>query len=114
MTVALAFVAYNLAVLKPFSFDATLERVSPVAKPIVSASAPSLDEGCAQVAKRFMLTPRETEVLSLLARGRNAQAIQEKLVVSRNTVKTHVKNVYNKLGVHSQQELIDMVESQSV
>ncbi|EJU34325.1 transcriptional regulator, LuxR domain protein [Slackia sp. CM382] len=31
--------------------------------------------------------------------------------MSRNTVKTHVANIYAKLGVHSQQELIDMVEN---
>ena len=36
---------------------------------------------------------------------------QETLVVSYNTVKTHVSHVYAKLGVHSQQELIDVVES---
>ena len=36
---------------------------------------------------------------------------QETLVVSYNTVKTHVSHVYAKLGVHSQQELIDIVES---
>ena len=49
--------------------------------------------------------------MSLLAHGRNAAYIQEKLVLSRNTVKTHVQNIYAKLGVHSQQELIDVVES---
>ena len=31
-------------------------------------------------------------------------------MLSRNTVKTHVANIYGKLGVHSQQELIDLVE----
>jgi len=33
----------------------------------------------------------------------------EKLFISKNTVKTHVKNIYAKTGVHSQQELIDFV-----
>lgn len=63
------------------------------------------------VAAEFKLTPRETEILSMLAHGRNAPYIQEKLVLSRNTVKTHVQNIYAKLQVHSQQELIDVVES---
>lgn len=36
---------------------------------------------------------------------------QETLVVSYNTVKTHVSHAYAKLSVHSQQELIDVVES---
>lgn len=34
-------------------------------------------------------------------------------MLSRNTVKTHVQNIYAKLGVHSQQELIDVVEGYS-
>ena len=106
----LAFVGYNLIVLKPFIFEATIAGVRPVSEPVVRESVPTLEASCLLVAERFRLTPRETEVCSLLARGRNAQAIQEKLVVSRNTVKTHVKNVYGKLGVHSQQELIDLVE----
>lgn len=67
---------------------------------------------CERVAREFRLTPRETEILALLAHGRNAPYIQEKLVLSRNTVKTHVQNIYAKLGVHSQQELIDLVEAE--
>ncbi|MEE8716369.1 MAG: helix-turn-helix transcriptional regulator [Coriobacteriales bacterium] len=76
-----------------------------------AALSPSLDERCELVAGRFGLTARETDVLRLLARGYSGLAIQEKLVVSRNTVKTHVRNVYSKLDVHSQQELIDLVEA---
>ena len=36
--------------------------------------------------------------------------IREKLVISLNTARFHTKNIYVKLGVHSQQELIDVVE----
>ena len=45
-----------------------------------------------------------------LACGRDRAFIQERLVVSRNTVKAHVKHVYAKLGIHSHQELIALVE----
>ncbi|NGM17554.1 LuxR family transcriptional regulator [Eggerthellaceae bacterium zg-893] len=56
------------------------------------------------------LSPRETEVFELLARGRNKQAIARQLCISENTAKTHIKNVYRKLGVHSQQAMMDMIE----
>ncbi|MFR6289806.1 helix-turn-helix transcriptional regulator [uncultured Adlercreutzia sp.] len=46
----------------------------------------------------------------MLARGRDRAYIEEALVVSRNTVKAHVKHVYAKLGIHSHQELLDLVE----
>ncbi len=50
-------------------------------------------------------------MLTLLARGRTSPIIQEKLVVSQNTVRTHVRHIYAKLNVHSQQELINLVDS---
>lgn len=60
--------------------------------------------------KRFDLSPRQEEVFWLLIRGRNIRYIAERLCVSESTVKTHVHNLYAKLGVHSQQELITKVE----
>jgi len=45
------------------------------------------------------LTPRETEVLCLLAQGLNNATIAERLVVTKRTVQNHVSNVYGKLGV---------------
>ena len=65
---------------------------------------------CAAIAEEFSLTPREAEVFAMLARGRDRAYIEEALVVSRNTVKAHVKHVYAKLGIHSHQELLDLVE----
>jgi PAS domain S-box-containing protein len=46
------------------------------------------------------LTPRELEVLQLAARGHTAPQIAEELVVSRDTVKTHLRHVYAKLEVN--------------
>ena len=46
----------------------------------------------------------------MLAKGRNGKFIEDFYTVSYNTVKTHVKHIYTKLDVHSQQELIDLVE----
>lgn len=48
--------------------------------------------------------------LALLARGRNRKHISEELVVSEETVKSHASSLYHKLGVHTQQELLDLVE----
>lgn len=62
------------------------------------------------VVEKYRLTPREEDILRHLARGRNAAYIQEQLVVSPHTVKSHVYNIYKKLDVHSQQQLIDLVD----
>ena len=47
------------------------------------------------------LTDREREVLDLLARGMTNKEIAEKLVITINTVKRHLKAVFEKLGVHT-------------
>ena len=65
---------------------------------------------CAHIAKRAGLTPRETEIFELLAHGRNAQYLMDNLHITRNTAKAHISHVYTKLGVHSQQELLSLVE----
>ena len=59
--------------------------------------------------REYGLTPREAEVLDLLAEGRSAVYIAQELSLSTDTVKGHVRHVYQKLDVHSKQELIDLV-----
>jgi two-component system nitrate/nitrite response regulator NarL len=49
--------------------------------------------------ERPLLSPRELEVLRLTAGGSSAPAIGRQLHLSPETVKTHLKNVYEKLGV---------------
>lgn len=53
------------------------------------------------------LTERETEVFWLLAKGRNLPYIRDTLYISKNTVDSHIKNIYRKLDIHSKQDLID-------
>ena len=65
----------------------------------------------AAVADTFLLSRKETEVLLLLAKGRNSAAIQEALYISAGTANTHMRHIYRKLDVHKQQELIDLVET---
>lgn len=66
---------------------------------------------CEIVSKRYGLSHRQREVLSMLAKGRNADYITEKLIISSHTAKAHIYNIYQKTGVHSRQELMDLVEN---
>lgn len=70
----------------------------------------SFDIRVAQLADEFGLTPRERDVFALLMRGRSVPYIRDELTVSRDTVATHVKHIYQKAGVHSRQELLDLGE----
>ena len=109
---------FNFMLVRRFSFDAMVAQLQPVA--LVEevdeqdARLPRIDMRCAELVGAHSLTPREAEVLALLARGRNAAYIQESLTLSRNTVKSYVARVYSKLDVHSHQELIDLVEEKGL
>ena len=49
-------------------------------------------------------------VFTLLARGRDVGFIYAELYISRNTANAHRRAIYSKLGIYSQQELLDIVE----
>lgn len=110
--IILIFVGYALIGLKDFSFGKTIAGVTSADEIVVKVSSPEeiFQARCKELAELYKLGPRETEVFLLLARGRNNRYIQEKLVLSRNTVKAHIKHIYTKMDIHDHQELIDMVE----
>jgi len=60
--------------------------------------------------KEFDLSERETEVLKLIAQGFKNIEIADKLFVSQNTVKTHIKNIYVKLDVKNRVEALKRVD----
>lgn len=120
--VLFAFVAFLWLGFRRFSFSDTIRGVVGVSGGAASAAVDgelqlesepqglSIEERCAELGEARGLTERETEIFAMLARGRNGQFVMDHYVVSRNTVKSHVKHIYAKLDVHSQQELIDLVE----
>lgn len=70
------------------------------------------EERCRKIGEEAQLSPREGEILVLLAQGRSAPFIAEELFVSTNTVKTHIRRIYSKVGVHSKEELLDIVHGE--
>ncbi|MEG2934761.1 MAG: helix-turn-helix transcriptional regulator [Gordonibacter sp.] len=83
------------------------------AKPVVSSNLSDrelFERRCKDVAELYQLSPRETDILEFLAKGRNAAYIQSKLTISPHTVKSHIYSIYRKLDIHSQQKLMDFVE----
>ena len=70
---------------------------------VTSLEAPFLDEEF-ELARMRELTPRESEILALLAGGSGTRQIARRLVISEKTVKTHVQNILRKLGAASRLE----------
>ena len=75
----------------------------------VPAVFESLDAGCERLGAECGLTVREVEVLQMLVKGRSKSYIAETLFISENTVRSHSKHIYQKLGVHSKQEVLDLL-----
>lgn len=71
-----------------------------VARMVISAMQTPLQE------KDYQLTSREKEILTELSRGNSYKMIAAQLNISLDTVRTHIKNIYEKLHVHSQTEAV--------
>jgi LuxR family maltose regulon positive regulatory protein len=68
---------------------------------------PALPEATELTPQMPPLSPREQEVLELLAAGKSVKEIAAALTISVNTAKVHVKNIYRKLGSHSRKVVFD-------
>lgn len=89
------------------------EGEQPVAALQVDAAKPAptpFKDVLATISQNSGLTQQESRVLALCAKGKNARYVAEELGVSMNTTKSHMRTLYAKLGVHSQQELIKLVD----
>lgn len=60
------------------------------------------------------LSPRETEVLQLLSKGKSYTMIADELFIDKETVRSHIKNIYIKLEVHSKAKAIEKAEQQKL
>lgn len=69
---------------------------------------------CAAVAEARRLTPREREVMELLAQGKSLSGVAHELIIAEGTAKAHTRHIYEKLGINTRQELLDalMTEQQ--
>ena len=56
--------------------------------------------------KEYNLTPREVEILQQLVKGSRYKMIAENLFISLDTVRSHIKNIYEKLHVNSKSEAV--------
>lgn len=110
VTTGFLFAVYNIVGLHSFSWERTIEGVEGRRVPEPVSVVPDFDAICDRAASLYGLTKREGEVLRYLARGRSVPYMQEVLSVSGNTVRTHVKHIYAKMDVRSQQQLISLLE----
>lgn len=94
-----------LVVFSIIPFKRQESRIEELMNPVEKSS--DLKDMVLAVADEFGLSPRETEILELLAQGYNTERVARKLVISNYTVQTHIQHIYTKTGIHRRSELMD-------
>jgi two-component system, response regulator PdtaR len=92
------------------ALEERLRQVAALVQGAETVGPPRLQPAGPEARKRFEgLTRREAEVVTLVARGRRVSAIARDLDVSVFTVRNHLRAAFKKLEVHSQEELVEML-----
>ena len=102
--------------------DALVECVRRVARGEQSIEWDTLAKAFGRVSGReaatrevgHTLTPREIELVKMVAQGLRNRAIAERLAISEGTVKIHLHNIYEKLGIDGRLELMLWAQEQGV
>ncbi|MDR3308110.1 MAG: LuxR C-terminal-related transcriptional regulator [Coriobacteriales bacterium] len=69
----------------------------------------AISQRCSAIGERYRLTPREREILTLLAQNQDTFTIAENLTLSKSTIKVHIHNIFEKLNVHRRADLMDFI-----
>lgn len=105
-------VAFAIATVFAATIFALAPRITTQPPVVAREYVDSRTEAFTRIATRYGLSNREAEIFELFASGRNAAYICETCFISKNTVDTHLRHIYDKTGVRSKQKLIDMVEDE--
>ena len=73
----------------------------------------NLSARCEAVGKEYYLSQREIEVMQLFMQGYTMSSIAKELFISENTVKTHTRRLYSKLGINKKQQLFNLVNGRT-
>lgn len=70
-------------------------------------------ENLEKVFNKYSITQREKEIIKMILGGASNKDIEDKLFISSSTVRNHIYNIYQKLGIQNRIELINLIKKQS-
>lgn len=73
----------------------------------------NLSARCEAIGEEYYLSQREIEVMQLFMQGYTMSSIAKELFISENTVKTHTRRLYLKLGINKKQQLFNLVNGRT-
>lgn len=100
-------VMYTVFLIPKKPIYATFSNMNPAkeANPVDA----KITQAASVLGSDYALTEREREIVGMLAQGWTVPQISKELFIEQSTVKTHVKRLYRKLGIHSKQELQQII-----
>ena len=107
-----AVMAVCLAALLIYQLVAAWRSSSAPATEATHDAAIDFQAACDRVCSRKDLSRREAEIFTYLARGYSPAYVAGALTLSESTVRTHVKNIYRKLGVNSREDILDLMNDE--
>lgn len=69
---------------------------------------------CDEIAVESSLSPREREILQYIGRGHSPAHIAKMLTLSISTIRTHIRNIYRKIGINSREELMELIDADRI
>jgi DNA-binding NarL/FixJ family response regulator len=88
------------------AMEEVLSGGAPMSPGVARMVISSMQARSPAVQDKYQMTPREKEILAALAKGTGYKMIAAQLHISLDTVRSHVKNIYQKMQAHSQLEAI--------
>ena len=77
-----------------------------------TAEEERVGERVEELSRAYRLSPREQEVLALLAEGKTGRVICQELFIAEGTFKAHTRHIYEKMGINSRKELFELLGMQ--
>ncbi len=102
---------YVVKTTEGFELEEQIDEALAGGRPVsryVAGHLLKIDEIAASESEMESLTPREREVVTLIARGFKYREVSDELGISQKTLETHMKHVFDKLGVASRSEVTRM------
>jgi DNA-binding CsgD family transcriptional regulator len=103
-------VMVSFTIVLTFIFGLHNESRTVAANKIGSKSG-TFKQRCDAISQSYKLSTRESEILAYIAQGRSSKKIQDALSLSKNTVNSYISHLYAKLGVHSKEDVIELVDT---
>jgi len=106
-TSAIAIFAFLIIVVAFYALNSKRSHLLPEN---LAVEKPDVDNALNRLAQRYGLSKRESEIAGYMIRGYTFRQMSEEIFISIDTVRSHSKNLYRKLGIHKRQELYQLVE----